>query len=218
MAINWFEGGRRISSLGIGLVVAAGAATIIWNSDPDPVLTSRGPSLPWFVSDRACPDDAYIRDLWNYDWGGKQRGLKLCFLVYEGRVPYAVAPTPKEELEKQERARREREAKGEPPVITFDMPWFYTAPAYDDRVQSYVEKSVADLRISPDLEKRLKDSLWSVWWRGKKQAFEAAAPWVFGICAGLWFFTLVVGWIVRGFAGVPNGQDFRPAKSGREPS
>ncbi len=213
MAVNWFEGGRRISSLCIGIVVAAGAATIIWSNDPDPVLTSRGPGLPWFVADRACPDSSYVREIWDYDWGGKEPGLRLCFLTYEGRVPYAVAPTPKEEKQKQEREYREAAARGEPPAIRFEEPWFYTASEYDPRVETYVSQSIANLRITPGLQKRLEGSAWSVWWRGKRQAFDTAAPWVFGVCAGIWVFTLVVGWIVRGFAGVPSGQDFRRPSS-----
>jgi hypothetical protein len=29
---------------------------------------------------------------------------------------------------------------------------------------------------------------------------------------GFWLFSIVIGWIVRGFAGIPRGQDFRPAQ------
>jgi hypothetical protein len=33
---------------------------------------------------------------------------------------------------------------------------------------------------------------------------------VLGICAFIWLFAAVMGWIIRGFAGVPSGQDFKP--------
>lgn len=34
MAVNWFEGGRRISKLCMGVVVVAGAATVLWRDEP----------------------------------------------------------------------------------------------------------------------------------------------------------------------------------------
>lgn len=216
MAVNWFEGGRRITTLSMGIVVVIGAATVLWRNDPLPVLSSRGPTMPWFVSPDACPDNAYIRYLGDYDWGGEKPGLRLCYLpLPNGRIPYAVAPAPSEELQRQATQRRENErrmAKGQPPAPIFSAPWFYGAPEYDERVQSYVSESISNLRITPDLANRLRESLSSVRWQDRKKAFNEAFPWVAGICAGLWAFTLALGWIIRGFAGIPIGQDFRPAK------
>ena len=217
MAVNWFEGGRRISKLCMGVVVVAGAATVLWRDDPSHVLSSRGPTMPWFVSPDACPDSAYTRDLWDYDWGGKKPGLRLCYLpMQDGRIPYSVAPTPPEELKRRAEEKRENQsriAKGEPPTISLNLPWFYSAPEYDDRVQSYVSESISGLRITPDLATRLRESLSSVRWQDRKEAFNDAFPWVAGICAFLWAFTFAMGWIIRGFAGIPTGQDFKPARA-----
>lgn len=111
MAINWFEGGRRISKLCIGIVVAIGAATVLWRNEPDPVLTIRGPTMPWFVSLDSCPANAYVRYLWDYDRGGSDPGLRLCFLpLPNGSIPYAVAPTPPHELERQAQDKRDKES------------------------------------------------------------------------------------------------------------
>lgn len=217
MAVNWFEGGRRISKLCMGIVIALGATTVLWRNDPLPVLSSRGPTMPWFVSPDACPDNAYVRGLWDYDWGGKKPGLQLCYLpLQDGRIPYAIAPTPPEELKRQAEEKREndrRMAKGQPPAPIFSSPWFYAAPEYDERVQSYVTETISNLRITPDLANRLRESLTSVRWQDRKKAFNEAFPWIAGICAGLWAFTLAMGWIIRGFAGIPTGQDFKPAKA-----
>lgn len=222
MAVNWFEGGRRISNLCIGTVVAIGAATVLWRDDPDPVLSVRGPTMPWFVSSETCPKKAYVRYLWDYDWGGKNPGLRLCYLPLEdGSIPYAIAPTPPEEVEKQAQEKRENErrmAKGEPPTLTINSPWFYGASEYDAKVQSYVSESASSLRISHELATRLSDSLSSVRWQDRKKAFNDALPWVAGICGFLWAFTLAMGWIVRGFAGIPTGQDFKPVKAKGETS
>ena len=102
-------------------------------------------------------------------------------------------------------------ARGEPPTLIFDTPWFYTAGEFDARVNAYVSQSVADLKIAPELRQRLKDTRSSVRWQAHKKAFDEGAPWVFGLWVFIWLFTAVMGWIVRGFAGVPSGQDFKPA-------
>ena len=44
---------------------------------------------------------------------------------------------------------------------------------------------------------------------GWMQAIDDAFPWVAGMIIFVWVFTAVLGWIVRGFAGVPQGRDFR---------
>lgn len=217
MAINWFEGGRRISKLCMGIVIAVGAVTVLWRNDPYPVLTIRGPTMPWFVSPDPCPEKAYIRHLWDYDWGGEKPGLRLCYLpLSDGSIPYAIAPTPPDELKKQAQERRENArlmAKGEPPTIIIKSPWFYGASEYDARVQAYISESVSGLRITPELVTRLRDSMSSVRWDDRKMAFKEALPWTAGICAFLWAFTLAMGWTVRGFAGIPTGQDFKPANA-----
>lgn len=227
MAINWFEGGRRISNLCIATVIAIGVTTVFWRDDPDPVLSIRGPTMPWFVSETACPEDAYVRYLWGYQWGGEKPGLRLCFLPVNGKIPYAIAPTPPEALEREvqsdqeNRRRYEKEnerrlQRGEPPMVPvtpMKSPWFYTASEYDERVQAYVSESIETLRITPELAGELNDSISSVRWADRKKAFGQAAPWVFGIWAFIIAFTYAVGWIVRGFAGIPTGQDFKPTKS-----
>lgn len=215
MAVNWFEGGRRISNLGIGVVIAVGVAVISMRSDPYPVLSTRGPTMPWFVSSEACPENAYVRDMWEANWGGPKRGLRLCYLpLQNGKIPYAVAPPPPEEIKKQENAKQERERsakKGVAIIVLPESPWFYSADAYDERVQSYVDDSIFTINITPPLSTDLRESLSDERWRDKWSTFKAALPWVFGICLFIWCLTFVVGWIVRGFAGIPAGQDFRQA-------
>jgi hypothetical protein len=215
VAVNWFEGGRRISKLFMVLVAAGGAAYVFFINVPMPTLTSRGPTMPWFVSDDECPTLAYERALYDYDWGGSKPGLTLCYLDIKGKIPYAVAPTPPEakRQEEQEAAQdRARIARGEPPPLRLSDPWFYTADAYDQRVQSYVDETASSLKVTPELRQRLTDTRSKVWWRAHRSAFSDAAPWVMGLCAAIWLITAVIGWIVRGFAGVPTGQDFRQPK------
>lgn len=215
MAVNWFEGGRRISNLSIGVVIAVGVAAVFMQSDPYPVLSTRGPTMPWFVSTEACPENAYVRDMWDANWGGPKRGLRLCYLpLQNGKIPYAVAPTPPDEIKKQEIAKREREQsakKGVVMVVVPESPWFYSAYEYDERVQSYVESSISTIKITPQLSAELRESLLAERWRNKWSTFKESLPWVMGFCLFIWGFTFIVGWIVRGFAGIPAGHDFRQA-------
>jgi hypothetical protein len=196
------------------LVALGGAAYVAFVNVPMPTVSIYGPTMPWFVNDQECEYPSVEKSLWNYDWGGKEPGLSLCFIASDnGKIPYAVAPTPPEEKARRERVRadnRARMARGEPPTIMLDSPWFYTANEFDPRVQAYVDKSAADLK-TPEVRQRLNDTHWSTRWRAHNKAFEEAGSFVFGLLVFIWVFTAVMGWIVRGFAGVPSGQDFKPA-------
>jgi hypothetical protein len=212
MSVNWFEGGRRISTLLMVLVAAGGLAYVAFINEPTPMLSSRGPEMPWFVGDADCKYPSYQRVLPDLEWGGKNPGLALCFLALDNdKIPYAVAPTPPEEKARQAREEAEdrtRIARGEPPPIRLASPWYYTDDSYSPRVDAYVAKSVADLKVTRELREQLNKTPWR--FRAHKRAFKEALPWVLGLCIGIWLITAVIGWIVRGFAGVPTGQDFRP--------
>ena len=212
MTVNWFEGGRRISRLFMVLVAMGGGAYVFFGNEPTPTLTIRGPEMPWFVADEGCEYPSYHRALPKYDWGVGKPGLALCFLALEnGEIPYAIAPTPPEERAKLVRQKAEdqsRSSLGEPPPFRLKSSWYYTDVSYGPRVQDYVERSVATLKITSELRQQLAGAGWR--WRAHKRAFDEAAPWVFGLCIFIWLFTAVLGWIVRGFAGVPQSHDFRP--------
>lgn len=219
MGINWFEGGRRISHLFMALLVLGGAAYVVFQDAPMATLSIRGPTMPWFVADEDCKSPSYERFLWDYDWGGDKRGLQLCFLALDnGKIPYAVAPTPPKELARRAKQRaaddaddKAREARGEPPLIRLRMetPWFYNADEDDPRVQSYIAQSEANLQITPELRQQLRKGHSAAKWRARKQALGDATPWVAGLCIFIWILTAVLGWIIRGFAGIPSGHDFR---------
>lgn len=217
MAINWFEGGRRISYIFMGLVAASGAAYVIWTEEPDPILVSRGPSMPLFVSSAPCPDEWAVTYLWDYDWGGEKPGLRMCFTpLPNGSFPYAIAPTPPEEIERQqaeEHENQKRIERGELPIPIVGKPWFYGASEYSMEFVQYKKKAIANLEITPELRETLEASRSNLKRDKRNEAFAEAVPWVAGMCAFIWAFTFAMGWIVRGFAGVPRGQDFRSPRT-----
>lgn len=199
----------------MGLVALGGVVYIAFPGEPTPTLTIRGPTMTWFVSEEDCPSTAHVEYLWGFSWGGDKPGLNLCFLDIDGQIPYAVAPTPPAEALRNELEDQRRKAAGEPPPLRLNAPWFHTGSEYDWQVVKWTKESAASLKITPELRERLKAAQSSARWRAHKEAYLEAAPWVVGICAFLWAITAAMGWIIRGFAGVPKGKDFRPSEQRR---
>jgi hypothetical protein len=73
----------------------------------------------------------------------------------------------------------------------------------------YVNQRVAEFQIDPDTVAAIEKELPRV----EREAFLDHVTEVLSITAyfigGFWIFSFVIGWIVRGFAGIPRGQDFR---------
>ena len=185
-----------------------------------PTLATDGPGEPWRVAEE-CKAPDHVRYLWNYGWDGPDSDLALCFVAASnGDIPYAKAAEPPGEarrrvqaqahLEAQDRARM---ARGGPPTVR-TMPrepkWYRTGSDFSAAVQTYVGERVASLQLSPELRQQLKNGRSAAHWLARWQALEQALPWVLSIIAFIWVFTAVMGWIVRGFAGVPTGHDFKP--------
>ena len=118
-------------------------------------------------------------------------------------------------------------AEAPPPPITLDRPgatqtppqkWYWQGDSYDEPVKAYMDKRKADFVLTPDLIRQIREGTWSLRWNRFAARFKEASPIVFGAMFFLWFLATVVGWIVRGFAGIPSSQDFRPSKVKREAS
>jgi hypothetical protein len=77
-------------------------------------------------------------------------------------------------------------------------------------VSNYVAQRVADFSVTPaalaTIEKELP--------RIERERFVDHVTEVLSIAAyfigGFWLFSFVIGWIIRGFAGIPRGKDHRP--------
>lgn len=218
MAINWFEGGRRISHLLMGLVAVGGLAVVVFTEQPNPEFTTYGPNAPWIVANEPCPETGHVEWIWDYDWGGKQNGMKLCFIAFQdGTFPIERADPPPEEIERQKEAsqrfqeeNRARMERGDPPMIPPPLPgWFYTADKYSGRFMEYVAGRRAAFEVSEELRAEARARQSGALWDQRSKVFGEAFPWVAGICIFLWLFTTGMGWIIRGFAGIPQGRDFK---------
>lgn len=212
MAVNWFEGGRRINGLFMTLVALGGAAYLFFGGSSTVFLFSSTPDEPWYFAPRECeyPNETeYLWDRETPDLNG--RTVALCFVAEKGNILYAEAPPPKDA----------------PPRITIvpseaapapPQKWYWQGDSYEEPVKAYMDKRKADFVLSPGLIRQIREGTWSLRWQRFTARFEEAAPIVFGFIFFLWAFAAVVGWIVRGFAGIPSGQDFRPASRKSENS
>jgi hypothetical protein len=72
-----------------------------------------------------------------------------------------------------------------------------------------MDRRRGEFRLTPQLIEAARSDSWGRWWAGKKELFGDAAQIVAPVLFGIWLLTFVIGWVVRGFRGIPTGSDFR---------
>ena len=184
--MNVFAGARRVV-----LVLAAGGvlvgAGVAMKTEPYVVLNYvvRDPiSPPEHVGEcRTSAADGW-QSLTRRSPEGKTYQVRLCF--------YAVASS-------------DGSVQGIP-FLDAGEEWLVHV-RHDARVEQYMERYASNLKAHPSehlIESRRRSE------EHKAQLWDVA----FGTLGWLLFLavlTFVLGWIVRGFAGIPNGQDKKPA-------
>lgn len=208
MAVNWFEGGRRITGLLQASVALVGAFYVLFGSSGNAVVfETRSPDQNFQLTFEPCRYPDLTRNI-GYKVElrrGDARDIELCFrqdingiLYRDYPAPVVVMPPP-------------LTMRGEPPRPPQPPPrYFLAGAAFSPEVQAYVDERVDVFRHARyEWESIARDSLlqgklWRIWYRLKE-----AWPWVFGLAFGLWIFASTIGWIIRGFAGIPSGKDFR---------
>lgn len=212
MAINWFEGGRRISQLFIGLTVASGLAYVAFAATPSVMFSTAAPDEPWQLSTKKCEYPSAEKYLHHFDFGdGDSRSVKLCFEAsIKEKIPYASAPEPDAPP-----SVITPRTDGPPPIIRTGsvQKWYYLGSGFDDAVEAYIDKRTAEFELTPERQNQARASLRSAYWQSRYNALSEALPFVGGISLFIWLFTIVTGWIIRGFAGVPSGKDFKNSAS-----
>ena len=209
MAINWFEGGRRINGLLMALVALGGAGYLFLGGSSTVYVFSSTPDEPWYFAPRDCdyPNETeYPSESTALELNGLS--VALCFLAEKGEIFYEEAPPP----------------KAAPPPITSTgggapaspQKWYWHGKGYDEPARAYIDKRKAEFTLTPALIRQIGQGTWSRRWNGFTSRITEASPFVFGSIFFLWIFAAVVGWVVRGFAGIPSGQDFRPPTRSEE--
>lgn len=189
MQINIFEGGRRLAVLvSILAVVGAAALGASVSSSASGNYRIYEPGAQLIATPEPCEEPGSRFFVFTAETPkGRSASISLClvsmpFVQPDGAV-YRLVPY-------------RREADGR----------YRGAGNYSQEVQSYVEKIKSEFRIPSDEGNKL--DLQYEKHRNSEWKFI-----VFGLAiflAVFWFGVAAIGWIVRGFAGIPRGKDARP--------
>jgi hypothetical protein len=180
--MNFFEGSRRISKLILGLIVIVYIYTVI---DETPYLSISYnvtfPDKPYVRFEGECSSDSRSEYLTRSTRKGNDVLISLCFLPSKSNEGNKVIPF------KIDRETRE---------------WWGNTE-YSSDVTEYTSQVSSNFTLSEIDEKYIDSQWWKVWFTDVKSGLITTIE----CLLGFWLFTLVVGWIVRGFMGIPRGQD-----------
>ncbi len=184
MKINVFEGSRRIGYL----IQAIWVIGCLWATIADGYsiyirYDTSGPNYPFVLSskDDYCGSPDASETL--YDWQvneDKTANIRLCFLAQTSNQNQKVVPY-----------------KVEP-----DGSWYGNEP-YSSTVSEYTKARAAKFNLSPQGRQDALKAWNNEWWNKLKGTFKLVAGGWFAIALTIG----VIGWIVRGFCGIPFGQD-----------
>ena len=184
MKINIFEGSRRIALL-IAAVAIVGTAAAIVADDPYVSVTYRidHPNGRAVRTDDPCPEAAGRHYFEVEIAGSKSVNVTLCLTTMRFDNATELVPYRIDEQ---------------------GMIW--GAPSYSSEVTAYAKAVESRIRISRDEQAALAREVSRRWWQNAREAVKylAVGLTLWGICVA------VVGWIVRGFLGIPRGMDRRP--------
>ena len=207
MAINWFEGGRRITKLLSIIVFVIGIGYVVIESRSDYVtFETTNPDRPWSFTTADCsyPDQSQIIERGIYL--KREKDVELCFREIDGGILYKFSGYQEDQVIPGV-VRTPPPLSAGPPRQT---PLYYKLDGYTPEVIAYMAERKRSFVVSSEMFNAARDNQWKKKWLRKWHRFEEALPWVMGIVFGLWLVTFALGWIIRGFAGIPSGQDFKP--------
>ena len=180
MALNVFEGARRIAYIVSAIIVIAGGY-ILYDTSPSETLYYEiyAPSEPASKSLAAsCSSEGRRSYLSGVTPKGHKVSIRLCFepIAFNGKDLIAY--------------------KAEGGMV-------YGDAAYSENVSSYIRKYEGKF-VMPE-GKEIDDRWMGIWLSSKWEILRNTGL----TLAGFWLFVILVGWIIRGFAGIPRGQDHR---------
>lgn len=77
-------------------------------------------------------------------------------------------------------------------------------------VESYISERTQNPGITQNELLYVERNLWKQKPKAIWERLKESIPFFAGGIIFLWLFSAVLGWIIRGFTGIPSGQDFRP--------
>lgn len=185
MGLNAFEGARRIL-LVVQVLWALGVLVVSYNLAPSPSVTLEvlRPDLPARETTRGCDIGTDAME-WESirSSGGGDISVTVCF-----------------------RADKFSDGRMLVPYRVAENGMVWGDGPYTEDVTSYTGSYAKTVKLSPATEQRLAGEA-----RRTKFKHLASGAGVAAIGWGVfWVLASVIGWIVRGFVGIPTGRDSRP--------
>jgi hypothetical protein len=186
--VNIFEGARRVATVFAGLI-AVGSAIAIYDINPDVVLKYR---VMYFGAEPLrldiCDDsvDAKRYRTFNTE-SGREFSIQTCFKASKANNGKFLIPY----------------AAGPDDTV-------YLNSEYSDAVRDYTEAVSNEITpTASDLEEAEQEYVRQSWLSRLK-----GIAWLIGGLMAYWMVVRIIGWVVRGFLGIQNGQDYRIAPIG----
>lgn len=191
MRLNVFAGARRIALL-IAILWGIGALVVTWLQEPVIELryTIAWPGESPVRTSQDCQNEEARKWKRIRTARGTPIDLALCF-----------------------KAKETREEKGDAPwlrgaiLIPYRVEpqtghWWGAAP-HSSEVSAYTQRAADDFTLAKT------DQEWAdeQYWPARSKQMMVGVGWLIGGWIVLWIATFVIGWIVRGFAGIPMGKD-----------
>jgi len=204
--MNWFEGGRRIRNLFLSILVVSGSAFVIFGDSPTVYFSSAYPDEPWQFSINDCHYPDHSQSALTHEFGPDQiRDVALCFRANErGKIPYQLT-TPPVEVSRSD----SKSSSGIVDPFSEGSKWYLEGTSYDSAVSDYMDARTAEFQMTSIQEADARKNLFKLEIQARQKRLNDSFPWVGGTFAVLWVTTWVLGWIIRGFAGISEGEDFR---------
>ena len=180
--MNVFEGARRIAYL-TAAGWAVGTAIVVLYVDEPVVRTEyliSSPNIsPIRADENSCGDDD--RQEWDYRQTASGTKVRIIFCFKAQRFDGGKMYVP----------------------YRIDGKGMWGNERYSSDVREYAERRLRDFSMPKADQQWANDQYWPL----RLQQLYTASRWIIGGWLALWFFTSAVGWVVRGFAGIPTGQD-----------
>lgn len=185
MAINIFEGARRIALLIAGVATIGTVIGLVTNEPYMPIKYSIAhPTGPFVRMEDSCPSDASKHYFTAKTSTGKNVSVDLCILAMsfgkngDRLIPYKV---------------------DEQGMIWGAAPYSSEVSAYERKLEERFKIPLGDEKqIIKEISRRYRENMMEGF------GYLVAGLAIFGGVA--W----AIGWIVRGFLGIPHGMDRRP--------
>lgn len=186
--MNVFEGTRRIVKLVAALWVA-GWVVAVFTTSPEIDLKFKIPhpgAAPIRTTDE-CPVDGVVERAKKVTANGTEAEVALCFLAISTSDSTKVIPI----------------------YVDPTTGRHWGAEWYSSEVREYTG------RVANAFVLRKSDEEWidQQWWPRFFSAIKEDVLFASGGLLMLFALSLIIGWVVRGFMGIPSGQDHKPRKA-----